>query len=263
MLIAQLSDLHLGEPGVTGPTGQDPGALLRRAVASLEAMDPRPDLVVLSGDLVERGSAAEYAHLAACLEGLSLPCYLMPGNHDDRDAMRRAFPQHGYLGREGFMQYAVDGGALRLLMLDSLIPGRPEGELCDARLAWLDERLCEEPGRPTLVFIHHPPLVTGSGHMDRSGLRNADGLGRVIAKHPQVERVAAGHVHRVMATRWNGTVLSTCPGLAYQFAVDLRAAGRNLPIDDGPAGTLYRWHEGTLISYIARLGGAGTAGEGR
>jgi 3',5'-cyclic AMP phosphodiesterase CpdA len=250
MLIAQISDLHLGERGVPGPLGIDAGEALAHAVVRLNESEPRPDLVVVSGDLVENGSVAQYEHLRERLAPLAIPHRLMPGNHDEREALRAVFAAHAYLCEGGrFIQYEVATPELHLVMLDSLIPGSHAGELCEERLAWLDARLCAQPAKPTIVFVHHPPLTTGAGHVDRTRLASADAFGAVIGRHPQVQRVACGHVHRAMLARWCGTVVSTCPSVVHQFALDLRADGRNTPSDEGPGWQLHRWHAGNLITY--------------
>jgi 3',5'-cyclic AMP phosphodiesterase CpdA len=99
------------------------------------------------------------------------------------------------LPRDGaFIQYTVEDWPVRLVALDTLIPGESGGRLCAERLAWLDARLAEAPGRPTVVFMHHPPFVTGMRKMDEMGLDGTDGLAAVIRRHPQVERIVCGHL---------------------------------------------------------------------
>lgn len=114
-----------------------------------------------------------------------LPVYLLAGNHDDRDELRRAFPEHGYLQQcADPLQYVVESLAVRIVALDTVIPGESGGTLCGRRLEWLDRTLSRDPGRPTLVAMHHPPFVTGIGHMNRTGFSEHHELARVIARHP-------------------------------------------------------------------------------
>src|SRR5882724_1775539 len=124
MLIVQISDLHVRPRGKTCYGQVDSNALLARAVAALEALDPRPDAVIASGDLTDCGLDEEYAVLDEILAGLSMPAFVVPGNHDRRgrlrDAMRR---RHGYLPPDGFLHFVVDGFPVRLIGLDSTIPG--------------------------------------------------------------------------------------------------------------------------------------------
>lgn len=254
MLVAQISDFHLRTPGAAAPDGIDRAAALRVAVTRLNALDPQPDLVVASGDLVERGSPAEYAHLRELLAPLALPLMLMPGNHDDRAALRAAFPDQPELHAAGpFIQYELDTLPLRLLMLDTLRPGSHAGELCGERLAWLRDRLDEDRERPTMIFMHHPPLATGLAQVDKTALAGAGAFGEIVARHRQIERIACGHLHRAMAARWCGTLVTVCPSVVHQFALDLREAGANNPVDEGPGFQLHRWHDGCLITYTARL----------
>jgi 3',5'-cyclic-AMP phosphodiesterase len=212
MLLAQISDLHIKPPGRLAYDKVDTAAFLRAAVASLLQQNPLPVAIVATGDLVDGGHAEEYAHLQEILSPLGLPCYVVAGNHDERHSLRQAFrgPGFDYLDQTGeFLQYAVDLGELRLLVLDTVVPGEGWGQLCQARLRWLDERLAED-SRPTLVAMHHPPFDTGIDHMDAMGLEGADAFEAVISRHAHVERIVCGHLHRSIQCRVGGAVRWIC-----------------------------------------------------
>jgi 3',5'-cyclic AMP phosphodiesterase CpdA len=189
------------------------------------------------------------------LAPLPMPVYLIPGNHDDRDAMREVFTDHDYLPRAGFLQYVVEHHPVRLVALDTLLPGSAGGLLCAERLAWLDARLAEAPGRPTLIFMHHPPFVTGIRFMDGCGLENADGLREILMQHGHVEAVVCGHVHRPMQIRWAGTLVSTAPSTAHQVALDLEDDNPLMFTMEPPACQLHVWRPGTgLVSHTSYIG---------
>src|SRR5262249_42155880 len=156
---------------------------------------------LFTGDLTDFGRADEYANLARLIAPLPMPAYLMAGNHDEPAAMRAAFPLHSYMHqREGKLDYVVDDFPVRIVALDSTIPHKSPGLLTREQLAWLDATLSAAPGNPAIVALHHPPFWTGIGHMDTQPLTNPDELAAVIRRHPQVERVIAGHLHRPIVT---------------------------------------------------------------
>ncbi len=190
MIIAQITDTHIKPPGLFAYRVVDTATCLRAAVSALARLVPVPAAVVVTGDLVDRGLPEEYAHLRALLGSLRMPVYLIPGNHDDRDALRAAFKEDGYFPADGFLHYAVDVGPLRLVALDTLVPGEGGGNLCEARLEWLAATLAEAPARPTVILMHHPPFETGIAHMDRLGssqrraLRGRRGGAQADRAHP-------------------------------------------------------------------------------
>ena len=221
--LIQLTDLHIRAPGCLTYRRIDAAAYLKRAVDSVLSLPQTPHAIVISGDLTDFGRAEEYANLRTLLEPLNpLPLYLMPGNHDDRDALRAAFPDHAYLGQEGFIQYAVDIGALRLIALDTLVPGRSEGMLCADRLDWLAQQLAASGERPVVIALHHPPFQTLIGHMDAIGLQQgAQALEDLVRAHPNVARVISGHLHRSIQVGFGGSVATTAPSVAHQVCLDL------------------------------------------
>jgi 3',5'-cyclic AMP phosphodiesterase CpdA len=230
---------------------------LERAVDHLNALRPRPDVVLATGDLADEGRVDEYERLRTILERLAMPAYLIPGNHDDRANLRTAFDHHAYLGQNGpFFQYTIEDWPLRLIALDTLVPGSGGGRLCADRLAWLDGRLLEAPERPTLIFMHHPPFVTGIGSMDGMGLDGIEALATVIRRHPQVERIVAGHLHRPIVRRFAGTVACTCPATAHQVALDLPPATRLAMVMEPPACMLHVWlgEELGLVTHVSLIG---------
>ena len=256
MLLAQISDLHIKPPGRLAYGKVDTAALLRAAVASLQRQEPRPDALLATGDLVDGGHAEEYALLQDILAPLGLPCFVVAGNHDEHFSLREAFqgPGFEYLDQAGeFLQYAVDLGELRLLVLDTVVPGEGRGQLCGARLRWLDERLTEDR-RPTLVAMHHPPFHTGIDHMDDMGLEGAGAFEAVIARHPHVERILCGHLHRSIQCRVGGTVASVCPSTAHQLALDLRPDARGAFVMEPPGYQLHLWAQGRLVSHTCTVG---------
>jgi 3',5'-cyclic AMP phosphodiesterase CpdA len=256
MLIAQISDTHVSTPKGADDDFFQTSEHLARAVAHLNRLPARPDLVVITGDLVDRGELAEYEQLRGLLAPLAMPVFLLPGNHDDRDNLRRVFADHPYLPRDGFLQYTVDGWPVRLVVLDTHIPREPGGRLCAERLAWLDARLAEEPQRPTVVAMHHPPFLIGIPIMDAMGLDGIDGLAAVIRRHPQVERVLCGHLHRPIVRRFAGTVACTCPSTAHQVALDLPPVNRLALAMEPPACMLHLWlgDAGGLVTHLSLVG---------
>ncbi len=255
MLIAQLSDLHIKPPGRLAYNRVDTAAALRAAVADVAARRPAPDVVLLTGDLVDAGRAEEYAELRRMLSPLGCPVYLIPGNHDDRDALRAGFADHAYLPRDGFIQYAIEDHAVRLIGLDTTEPGEAGGRLCADRLAWLADQLARAPERPTVVFLHHPPFTTGIAHMDKIGLADPAPFAALIRRHPQVERVLAGHLHRPIQTRWAGTLASTCPAPCHQVVLDLAPDGPSAFVLEPPGYQLHLYEPGLgLVSHTVTLG---------
>jgi len=126
--------------------------------------------------------------------------------------------------------------------------------LCDERLQWLDRTLAQKPNTPTLVVMHHPPFRTGLGHMDRLGLDGADALEAVISRHPQVERLACGHLHRAIQVRFGGSIASTCPSPAHQVALDLSEDGPDNYVLEPPGYQLHLWDGQRLVTHTAVIG---------
>jgi 3',5'-cyclic-AMP phosphodiesterase len=253
MLIAQITDLHILPEGQLAFGHVDTAACLARAVDRLGALNPRPDLVVATGDLVHAGSAAEYGHLRRLLAPLDLPLFLLPGNHDSRDELARAFPDHAYLPRDGgFLQYCLEDWPLRLIALDTIIPGEPGGRLCEQRLAWLTARLAEQPERATLIMMHHPPIATGIAHMDGMALETPEHLAAIVRRHGNVARIICGHVHRSIQAGFAGTIVSIAPSTAHQVMLDLTPDGEARFVLEPPGFHLHLWRPETgLVTHTA------------
>jgi Icc protein len=217
--IAQISDLHIKPPGSLAYGRVDTARALERCVAALNAFRPRPDFVVISGDLADTPTAEEYDYLKGMLAPLQLPFAGIPGNHDSREMMRAAFPSAPYAFASGPLNQLIEVDGLDLLLLDSSVTRKPHGELDALTLQWLDAILASSPDRPALLFLHHPPFVAGIWHMDRQNLLNASELALIVRRHPRVQLIAAGHIHRAILTMFAGVPATICP--APNHAVDL------------------------------------------
>lgn len=255
MLIAQITDTHIKTNRKKAYGIVDTAAYLERCVEAVNALDPHPDCVLLTGDLVDFGTPGEYEILQGLLSPLKMPLYAIPGNHDDRRNLCAAFPNlRPDPSADGFVQYAIEEWPVRLVGIDTIIPERGDGLLCEQRLAWIDRTLAQQPDKPTLIFMHHPPFVTGIAHMDALGLANADKFRAIVGKHKQVERVVAGHVHRSIQVRFAGTVASVAPSCAHQVALDLRPNGPSAFRLEPPGYHLHYWNGNNLITHTAAIG---------
>jgi 3',5'-cyclic-AMP phosphodiesterase len=213
-MLAQLSDPHIQD--------DDSAAALAAAVRAVLDLTPLPDAVLVTGDLAEHGTAAEYERVRELLAPLPMPVHVLPGNHDDRDVMR------AHLGAVE----TADVGGLRLIACDTTQPGRDDGSL---DLAWLAARLAESDA-PTIVAMHHPPIPIGIPALDRIGLPEADraALAGLLARSPHVCRVIAGHVHRTVFAVVGGCGVVACPSTHRQARLEFGAEDLVM-VDEPPA----------------------------
>jgi 3',5'-cyclic AMP phosphodiesterase CpdA len=224
LILLHLSDLHVRPSGVPAYRVVEASLLAERALMAARAFTPRPDAIVISGDLTDCGLVAEYDELRLMLRRHlgGLPVYLIPGNHDRRGNFRAGLGEFpGVTSDPEFVQYVVDDLPVRLILLDSVVPGAGHGELCEKRLAWLEARLAEAPDRPTFIVLHHPPMLCGLPVFDAINLRDRERLGAVLARHPQVERILCGHHHRSMTGRLGRVIVSVAPSVAHHGAFEL------------------------------------------
>jgi 3',5'-cyclic AMP phosphodiesterase CpdA len=204
MRFVHLTDPHLTPPG-TALYGSDPAARLAAAIAHINEHALEAECVVLTGDLAHQGRAESYAVLAELLSGLRPPCHLLVGNHDDRANLRRQFPELAGEGNE-FLHYAVDYGAHRFVMLDTLLDDSHQGGLCENRLDWLAATLEEAAGRPVFLFLHHPPFR----------LEGGERFAEILASH-DIRHMFYGHIHRPMHGAWNGIGFTCQRGTNHQI----------------------------------------------
>ncbi|HTT94523.1 MAG TPA: phosphodiesterase [Solirubrobacterales bacterium] len=250
-LLLQISDTHLGADW----HGADPDECLLRAVEAILDLPQRADALVISGDLTQNGTAEEYARLRELVAPLDLEPHVLPGNHDLRGVLREAFALPG-TGAE-HVSYAVDLGPLRLVCLDSTIPGAEGGALDEGRVEWLEATLAAERELPTVIAMHHPPLATAVPAFDEIGLAPASraALGEVLGRHPQVLRVIAGHVHRPIVAELAGRPVVAAPSTYLQSVLKLAPA----PIEmrpDPPGFALHVLLDGVLTSHVQAFRGS-------
>ena len=253
MLIAQITDVHLGfDP-------DNPGELNRQRldqVLNVLCQGPnRPDLLLATGDLADKGDPESYRQLKEALGICPFPVWPCLGNHDDRTNFLQQFPE--IPTADGFAQYEVDLGPLRLIVLDTLEEGRHGGAFCDTRVRWLTERLDEQVEKPVIVVMHHPPFEAGIQWMDihpeEPWVRR---VASALAGRGQVRAVLCGHLHRPMVTQWSGTTLAVCPSTAPQLALDLRPIdpdapdGRAMIVADPPGFAFHWWNGRDLVTHF-------------
>jgi 3',5'-cyclic AMP phosphodiesterase CpdA len=249
LLIAHLSDPHVCPPGELYQGLVDSNAMLAAAVARVVALDPAPDLVILTGDVTEHGTEAEYAHALELLSPLRQPLLAIPGNHDEREAFRRAFAGHGFVPAAGPLHFVAGAyGPVRVIALDISVVGHHHGDIDVATAAWLDAALAEEPERPTLILMHQPPVETGIGFIDAYRCFNGDRLETIVARYPAVERILCGHVHRHMSQRFGGTLLQIAPSTASSIALRLAPDAEPASHVEPPALLLHHWRGATGLA---------------
>jgi 3',5'-cyclic AMP phosphodiesterase CpdA len=243
-LLVQLSDAHVRDDDA------QPERMLADAVRRVAAMDPAPGAVLLTGDLTEHGRPHEYERVRELLAPLGMPVHVLGGNHDDREAMRAAFPQAE--AGDGDYRYATRCGPLRLVAADTTDPGRVEGRLGDERLAWIDARLGEDRETPTVLAMHHPPLLIGIAAWDAIGLPAADhgALGEILAGHPHVVRVVAGHVHRAALGTSGGRPVFTCPSTWVQGLLDFGRPDELDLVAEPPAYAVHAVTAGGVTTHV-------------
>lgn len=230
-VLAQLSDPHVD----VGPDDTGSAEALAAAVDAVLRLDPAPDAVLVSGDLTNDSDARSYERVRELLAPLSMPVHVLPGNHDDREALRAWFTEDTLAGAHGDpFHYAVRCGALRLVVCDTTVPGRDDGRLDAGALAWLERELEAEPDVPAIVAMHHTPLLTGIEAMDAIGLPEADrdALGSVLARFGQVRRVVGGHVHRACFGVLGSCPVVACPSTHLQLRLD--PGGPGIALEPAP-----------------------------
>lgn len=253
MRIAHVTDIHIQPPGWLAFRRYDTEAGWREAVVAINRQ--RPDLVLITGDLVEQGSTDEYARFRAICDRLHAPVLAIPGNHDTRPGIKAAFADKVWMDQAGpFAQFAMRFGDLHVIGLDSTIPGRGAGELCADRLDWLEARLAETPEVPTLVLAHHPPFACNIAEMDRTPFVGRERLAEILRRHPQVQRLLCGHVHRAIQAVFGGTLAIAAPSPTYAFALDLHPSAPLAYTREPPGFYLHILDGGATTSHLVPIG---------
>jgi 3',5'-cyclic AMP phosphodiesterase CpdA len=254
MLIAHITDLHIRPRGKPAYRASETNMLTERALDAVAALRPRPDVLVITGDLTDCGLPEEYELLQGMLSRLDMPVLMVPGNHDRRENLLAGLSLDPHTVRDsGFVQFVADLGPMRLIGLDTLVPGQSAGGLCEARLALLDRALDGSNGKPVAIFMHHPPFACGIAHMDAIRLlEGAEAFAAIVARHPNIERIVCGHHHRPIVTRYAGTIAQIAPSVTHQVTLDLSADGAATFHMEPPAYLLHSFREGAgFVSHTA------------
>ncbi|MDQ0569983.1 Icc protein [Variovorax paradoxus] len=255
MLIAQLSDPHIRPEGVLYQGVADSNRMFSEALAHVHALDRRPDLLLITGDLVDEGRPEEYAMVRELLSASLIPFLVIPGNHDHRENFRAAFHDHPYLPADGALHWCIDDHPVRFIGLDSCPTGKHHGHIDAQGLAWLARVLAQDTSKPTLLMLHHPPFMSGIPYMDMYRYMEVQQLEGVVRAAPNIELVLCGHVHRTMLRRWAGTIVCSCPSTTTE--IDLQLAPDAQPQSHiGPRGCmLHLWDEvHGMVSHVSHIG---------
>lgn len=223
MLIAHVSDSHISMNNNWPIEGANTRSNFIRLVDALRRQTVMPDIVLYSGDLGEDGSLEEYAFAAQELQSLKIPIKIVPGNHDLRAPLRSMLPSMTGINTDGHLCFTEEEWPVAIIGLDTIIEGKPHGELCPKRLGWLSDTLQRLRDRQVIIVMHHPPITTGLSDLDSMGLlKGVQEFAEIVSVHGGVEAILCGHMHRAIQGTCGGAPVFVAPSASHQFAMDLQ-----------------------------------------
>jgi len=263
VLIAQITDTHVGfEP----EAGEEEFNFLRfrMALDHLLEQHVQPDVLILTGDIADKGRPESYERMKGPLARCDFPVHVMTGNHDNRDNLLDAFPDCPVVEApkgKRYAQYGFDVKGLRVLCLDTLQHGRHGGAFCETRAEWLSSELAAHRDTPTLIVMHHPPVVAGIDWMDpRPHEAWLKRFRQCVTGQDQILSIICGHLHRPMASSIAGIPVAVSPAVAPAVSLDLRpvdfhkADGRGIVDGEPPGYALHRWKDGKIVTHFQPVG---------
>ena len=258
MLIAQITDTHIKPRGrLAYGNVLDSSSCLKNVVKHCNEFNPTIDLVFVTGDLTDSGQLEEYEEFNKILGDLKIPWFVIPGNHDNKQILMNFFDEHEYLPRnEKFCNYVIEKYPFVLIGLDTTVLGKNYGELCNERLKWLENNLERFSSKPALLFMHHPPFVTGIDGMDNQNLKNSSRLFEILRSYPQVKHIACGHVHRASETVIDGVGISIAPNGAHSVHLDINSKKPPMFIMEPPTIRIFNLNlkNENVVSHLSFVG---------
>jgi len=247
-LLVQITDTHVVERGTLLYGMADTARHLAETVSEINAMEPQPDLVLITGDLVEHPGPTTYSHFRDLIKPLRAPVYLMPGNHDCPEIMADFFRDTPWFpARPPHYQYVIEHNPFRILMLNSHYDNSELPYFGPRRLQWLDKALSKSD-QPTLIAIHHPPIRTGVGFIDMVGSEWYEGIAKVLERHPHVLKIICGHGHLDLVGRLGSVPVQMSGAIAHQLiacrGADIAPSFDNVRVPP----MLHSWLDGDLVS---------------
>ncbi len=236
MKFIQLSDLHLVPKGKS-LYGSDPACKLQRAIESINKHQSDADFVVITGDLSDKGELSTYYDLKEMLNSITIPYYLIIGNHDNREAFLKVFGNK--FECDTFVHFSQTKDNSLFLFLDTKIGDWHNGGFCKYRLGWLDKKLKVHKNLSVYLFMHHPPFTIYNKQMDSIGFEPKDKFWQIIEQYKNVKHIFFGHVHLPICGIYNGTGYSSTRGTNHQIAL--------LPKDDN---TFFNSNEQSTYSIV-------------
>lgn len=233
LTVLQLTDTHLHatlESKMRGVrTYQTYTAILS---AALSHDSRRPDVIVVTGDVVQDESREGYEHFRDSLADCGVPILVTSGNHDDPLMMSEVLHSHPF---EVDRSLRFDHWSL--IAVSTHLLGEDAGGLGERRLASLQKSVAEHADQHVLICIHHHPIPMGSLWLDAVALRDAEEFLQLIDTSENVRAVTCGHVHQASERDRNGVTYYTTPSTCSQFL----PASEGFALDDKPPGC--RWFD--------------------
>lgn len=251
--ILHLSDTHfVAEGDLYGSV--DSEHHLRTVFREIEASGARPEAIVFTGDLADRGEAGAYLRLRAIVEPaaarLGAEVVWVMGNHDDRHTFREVLL--GHPGRQDPIDRVYWIRGLRIITVDTSVPGRHHGEIADSQLDWLAEELSSPAPHGTILAMHHPPIPSVLDLAVLVELRNQGALAEVIAG-TDVRCIIAGHLHYSSTGTFAGIPVSVASATCYTQDLNVRIGGTRGR--DGAQGyNLVHVYQDTVIHSVVPVG---------
>jgi 3',5'-cyclic AMP phosphodiesterase CpdA len=254
--IIQLSDPHIVPHGQLAYGQVDTAAALAECVETINRMLPMigpVDMVFVAGDLTDFGTAEEYDRFRALMAPLNLPYRAIPGNHDNIDIMRACFADQPWMPTQGPINWDVQFDDLALIGLDSSVAEAAHGHLCDETLSYLTTTLEVLGDKPTIVTMHHPPVLTGIEKMDIQNLRDSAALKAILSGYKAELRMACGHMHRNIVAPFGDVMCQIAPGVSHAVTMDLREGAPNC-LTKEPGGFMLHEMRGGILSHHIPVG---------
>lgn len=249
-ILLHLSDTHLRAEGSRLFDRVDASARLACALAAIEGSGIRPDAVVFTGDLADLGEPAAYVELRALVEPfaarIGARVIWVMGNHDDRRGFRRELLD--LTPGTAPVDAVVELDGLRVVTLDSTVPGHHHGELGDDQLAWLSDVLATPAPLGTILAMHHPPVPSVLPLAASVELRGQGRLAAVV-RGTDVRAIIAGHLHYSTFATFAGIPVSVASSTCY--AQDLTVpTGGTRPQDGAQAFNLVHLYDETVVHSV-------------